>query len=156
MIQVRLINTNTENNLSLGNEESCVAIGIDLMKGLKWDSIITSQQLDFSTDCNLNKHKETMPKDPMFQLDDTFNQHKRKETAQCVSSFVIFTIVCFWLLPVTCSQTLHKEHGSVSIGVTLLELFGFMVFVWAVATMILAGAKLTRMHTVPCSSFGPF
>ena len=153
MNQVKPMGTNTENNLTQFNEESYVAIAIDLTEVVKLDGKMTLQKLDYSTCCNLNKHNETMLKEPMFQLDDTFNQHKRKETTKRVPYFVIFPTLCLWILLVTRSlttstrvQPLHKEHGSVSIGAPLLELFSFIVFVWAVATMILVGAKFTSMH----------
>ncbi|KAJ1443635.1 putative transmembrane protein [Sesbania bispinosa] len=143
------VNT-TRNKYSQYSNNSHVSLDIDSMVPLLGDKM-TSQLQNNSTDFNLNKHKETKPRVPLF---DVFNQQKRKEIAQHVSSAVLFTIMFLGLLFDIWSQSslmkkvqpLHTERVPVSIWPSLLGLFGFMAFVWAVAIMILVGAPFTRMH----------
>jgi hypothetical protein len=96
-----------------------------------------------------------VPRDPEFQHSYTYkyNQHVRKETVRCISSFVVPTIVFLGIfyniwnsqLPIINIPALNKEH-NVSIWPSLLGLFGFMMFVCAVSVMILVGAAFTSMQ----------
>jgi hypothetical protein len=98
-----------------------------------------------------------VPRDPEFQHSYTYkyNQHVRKETVRCISSFVVPTIVFLGIfyniwnsqLPIINIPALNKEH-NVSIWPSLLGLFGFMMFVCAVSVMILVGAAFTSMQKV--------
>jgi len=105
---------------------------------------MTSQMLDnSSTSCkNLNKHKETIAKSyPIFQ-------QKRKEIAQHVSFVVVLSIIFGCLFLDLGIKPPHMKVQSVSIWDSLLGLFGFMVFVWAVAIMILVGVPFIRVQSV--------
>ncbi|KAJ1376470.1 putative transmembrane protein [Sesbania bispinosa] len=150
------VNT-TRNKYSQYSNISHVSLDIDSMVPLlSWDDKMTSQLQYNSTGCNLNKHKETKPRSvPVFQLKGVFNQHKRKEIAL---HHVLFTIMFLGLLFDIWSQSslMHKQLVSVSIWPSLLGLFGFMAFVWAVAIMILVGAPFTRMHRAMLISWAIF
>ncbi|KAK2415510.1 hypothetical protein QL285_037984 [Trifolium repens] len=83
-----------------------------------------------------------------------YNQHIiRKEIVRRSSSFLVSTIVVLGIFYNICSSqlsiinfpTLHKER-NVSIWLSLLGLVGFMVFVCAVAVMIIVRAPFTSMQ----------
>lgn len=87
-------------------------------------------------------HKETIPKSyPIFQ-------QKRKEIAQHVSFVVVLSIIFCCLFLDLWIKPPHVMVQSVSIWDSLLGLFGFMVFVWAVAIMILVGVPFIRVQSV--------
>ncbi|KAJ1381208.1 putative transmembrane protein [Sesbania bispinosa] len=137
------------------NSHVSLDIDIDSMVSLLscWDDKMSTSQLQYNcTGCNLNKHKETKQRVPLF---DVFNQHKpRKEIAH----HVLFTIMFLGLFFDTWSQSslMHKERVNDSIWPSLLGLLGFMAFVWAVAIMILVGAPFTRMHCAMLISWAIF
>ncbi|KAJ1443633.1 putative transmembrane protein [Sesbania bispinosa] len=149
----------TRNKYSQYSNISHVSLDIDIdsmVPLLSWDDKMTSQLQYNSTGCNLNKHKETKPRSvPVFQLKGVFNQHNLKEIAL---HHVLFTIMFLGLLFDIWSQSslMHKQRVSVSIWPSLLGLFGFMAFVWAVAIMILVGAPFTRMHRAMLISWAIF
>ncbi|KAK7295252.1 hypothetical protein RJT34_18158 [Clitoria ternatea] len=136
------------NRFSIG--ESGAVIDIELMELLERNGKRMIQLKDNST-CNNNNvsnHKDFKPREGhQLVFNDTFNQHKRKKTAQHVSSFAMATIVFLWIVLDICSQlSMTPEHGPIVIWSHLLGLLGFMVFVWAVAIMILVGVQLSRMQ----------
>ncbi|CAI8613314.1 unnamed protein product [Vicia faba] len=107
----------------------------------------------------LHWYNTFVPRDTKLQDDYTYkyNQQIRKEIVGCISSFVVSTTVLLvifyniWssLLSVINVQPLQKEHDHhISIWLSLLGLFGFMVLVCAVAAMILVGAVFTRTQKV--------
>jgi len=91
-----------------------------------------------------------------FQHDSTYEyNHHIKEIVQCLSSFVLSTVVFLGIsyniwnsqLLIIHVQRLHKEHSAhLSILPPFLTFFGFMVFVCAVAAMILLRAPFTCMQ----------
>jgi len=94
---------------------------------------------------------------PEFQHDYTYkhSQHIRKDIVQCLSSSVVSVVVSLGIfyniwssqLSIFQVQSLHKEHSyRLSIWPSFLGLFGFMVFVCAVAVMNLVGAPFTSMQ----------
>ncbi|XP_058756137.1 uncharacterized protein LOC131629366 [Vicia villosa] len=126
----------------LDNNGSCVAPALRL----DWLHKLTSE---------LHWYKTYVPRDTKLQQDYTYkyNQQIRKEIVGCISSFVVSTTIFLgifyniWssLLSVINVQPLQKEHDHrLSIWPPLLGLFGFMVLVCAVATMVLVGAVFTR------------
>jgi len=138
----------TGNNSSqLDNNESCehcVDLGFGLDRRAKEPS-------------KLHCSHTNIPRHLMFKHDYTYkyNQHRRKEIVRRFSSSVISTIVFLGIfyniwnnqLPIINAPLLRKEHdGLLSIWPSLLGLFGFMVFICAVAVMILVGAPFTGMQ----------
>ncbi|KAK7295249.1 hypothetical protein RJT34_18155 [Clitoria ternatea] len=138
------------NRFSIGNNDSRVVIDIELTQLVEWNDKRMLQRKYKST-CNNNNlynQKDFKPREGhQLQFDDTFNQHKRKKTAQHVSSFAMATIVFLWIVLDICSQlSMIPEHGPIVIWSHWLGLLGFMAFVWAVAIMILVGAQFSRMQ----------
>jgi cation transport ATPase len=87
------------------------------------------------------KHKKSMQKShPKFQL-------KRNEIAQHVSFVVVMSIIFFgpffdmWVEP----SLMKLQHGQA--WASSLRFLGFMVFVLAVATMILVGVPFVGMQS---------
>ncbi|CAL5192839.1 unnamed protein product [Lathyrus oleraceus] len=126
----------------LDNNGSCVAPAF----ALDWRHALTSE---------LHWYNTYVPRDAKFQHGYTYkyNQQIRKEIVQYISSFVVSTTVFLgifyniWsrLLSSISVQSLQKEHDHrLSIWLSLLGLIGIMVFVCAVAAMILVGAVFTR------------
>jgi hypothetical protein len=96
-----------------------------------------------------------VPRDPEFQHSYTYkyNQHVRKETVRCISSFVVSTIVFLGIFYIIWNSQLPIINVpalkcDVSIWPSLLGLFGFMMFVCAVSVMIRVGAAFTSMQKV--------
>jgi hypothetical protein len=89
-----------------------------------------------------HKHKETMPRSyPKFQL-------KRNEIAKHVSFVVVMCIVFVGILfDVLIEPSLMKDQRR-RIWASLIRLFGFMAFVWAVIIMILDGVPFVRMQSL--------
>jgi len=105
----------------------------------------------------LRRSYGNVPRDPKFQHDYTYkhSQHIRKDIVQCLSSSVVSIVVSLGIfyniwssqLSIFQVQPLHKEHNyRLSTWPSLLGLFGFMVFVCAVAVMNLVGAPFTSMQ----------
>ncbi|KAK7340427.1 hypothetical protein VNO77_21129 [Canavalia gladiata] len=142
------------NSLSLDNHEPFYEnIFANSLKKLICDMRMNSKLQDNFGSCILNKHKENMQRGPLLPLHNTFNQHKRMETAERVSSFVIATIGFLWILFDFWSQSsmiqllpLHKQLEPIFRWLPLLELLGFVSFVLAIGTMILVGAHTSRLH----------
>jgi hypothetical protein len=106
---------------------------------------MTSKLKDNSARCNnLNqqKHKENMQISyPKFQL-------KRNEIAKHVSFVVVMCIVFVGILfDVLIEPSLMKDQRR-RIWASLIRLFGFMAFVWAVIIMILDGVPFVRMQSL--------
>ncbi|MCH81049.1 hypothetical protein A2U01_0001827 [Trifolium medium] len=103
-----------------------------------------------------NEHNQrSITGNMISQLDNNeHNQHAREEIVRCISSFVVSTIISLgifyniWtssLLSIIKVPLLIKERDAY-IWMSLPGLFSFMVFVCAVAVMILVGAAFTRMQ----------
>ncbi|WJX77355.1 hypothetical protein P8452_60675 [Trifolium repens] len=112
-----------------------------------------SSQLDNN---ELDRSNRIIPTDPEFQHGNTYeyNQHTRKEIVRRFSSFVVSTVVFLGILYNIWSSSLsstiqvpprNKERDA-SIWLSLLGLFGFMVFVCSVAVMILVGAPFNSVQ----------
>ncbi|KAK7340424.1 hypothetical protein VNO77_21126 [Canavalia gladiata] len=134
------------NSFYRDNNESCFVICNDLI----WDNKVTSQLQENS----LYKHEELKTRCLLSHFDHASNQHKRKKTAQLVSSFVIAIIAFLWIFFDICSQSpvfqllpLCKGLGPFFKWFPLLKLLGLVLFVWAVAITILVGARLSRMQS---------
>jgi hypothetical protein len=139
-LQIDLLNAY---GISHWKSEPC-PLDVEFTQPLAKVGKITSQLQDNSTisNNNQNKHKETMPKSyPKFH-------HKGNEIAQHVSFVVVMCIIFvglffdMWIEP----SLMNDQRGR--IWASLIKLFGFLVFVWAVAIMILVGVPFTRMQSV--------
>ena len=118
---------------------------------------ITGSMFSQMDNNELHWSNRNISRDPEFKHDYIYeyNQHMHKEIVQRLSSFVVSTIVFLGIfyniwnsqLSIIHVPSLHKEHdGRLSVWSSLLGLFGFMMFVCAVAVMILVGAPFTSMQ----------
>jgi hypothetical protein len=118
---------------------------------------ITGNMFTQLDDNELHWSNRNISRDPEFDHDYTYdyNQHMRKEIVRCLSSFVVSTIVFLGIsyniwnnqLSIIHVPPLHKEqNGRLSVWSSLLGLFGFMMFVCAVAVMVLVGAPFTSIQ----------
>ncbi|WJX77293.1 hypothetical protein P8452_60614 [Trifolium repens] len=133
------------NTIVQGWKSELCPLDVEFTQPLAKVGKITSQLQDNSTisnNNNENKHKETMPKSyPKFH-------HKRNEIAQHISFVVVMCIIFvglffdMWIEP----SLMNDQRGR--IWASLIKLFGFLVFVWAVAIMILVGVPFARMQSV--------
>ncbi|XP_020203185.1 uncharacterized protein LOC109788773 [Cajanus cajan] len=122
---------------------------LDLGGRLKpYEGKMTSQLQDKSTGCNLNKYEE---------VGEPFSPEKNKKTVERVSSFmttkIVFLLIIFDIYThssIMQLQPFHKQQGHVFIWFSLVEMLGFMMFVWGIAAMIAVGAPFSR---VQCAMF---
>jgi len=108
---------------------------------LDWDGKTASQLQDMSNDCNLNNYE---------RVEESLVQDKAcKQTMQRVSSFMIASTVFLWIIMDICSKLsiVQPKHGTLLFWSSLVEPFGFMVFVWAIAATIVAGAQFSHMQS---------
>ncbi|TKY65298.1 hypothetical protein E2542_SST08156 [Spatholobus suberectus] len=143
---------NTENKFFQDNDEAYDDKILYTKMALDWDGKMTSQLQDKSTGGNLNATVGKGTQGEKEEKEEAFStQDKRKESVQRVSSFVIAAIVLLWITFDISTHAsviqLQPEHGPVFIWSSLLEAFGFMVFVLAVASTIVIGAPFSRLRS---------
>ncbi|CAJ1825134.1 unnamed protein product [Sphenostylis stenocarpa] len=140
--------------MDVGNEGCSIAAQDDngntlyTKISLESNDKMTSQLEEKSRGGNLNARKDK------GMQGEKEEEGKRKESVRRVSSSVIATLVLLWILfdictrsPIAQHQPLHG-HSPVFINwSSLVELFGFIVFIWAIVATIVVGAPFSLMQS---------
>jgi hypothetical protein len=136
-------NNTTGNKLLSLNNEPCIVFGFKFKQQLAKEGKMTSKLQDRSARCNNLKHKEATPRSsyPKIQL-------KPNEIAKYISFLVVLSIILVGLFFDTWIEPSLMKDQRGRIWASLIRLFGFMAFVWAVAIMILDGVPFVRLQSV--------
>jgi hypothetical protein len=136
-------NNTTGNKLLSLNNEPCVVVAFNYNQQLAKEGKMTSKLQDHSTRYNNLKHKEATPRSsyPKIQL-------KPNEIAKYISFLVVLSIILVGLFFDTWIEPSLMKDQRGRIWASLIRLFGFMAFVWAVAIMILDGVPFVRLQSI--------